>query len=365
MSTKKKILCSQSQIETLRERAEKILQSRPEVFKSSAAADIKDIIHELQTYEIELEMQNEELETSRQEIEELKDKYLFLYDSAPCGYLTLDVKGVIEEVNLTAAQMFLADKRELIGKPLSVFLEKDSLQNFLGYIQRLLKKGEAETCEIMLKRSDKVAFFVRLESRVVVAEEGMPPRIAVLMIDIADRKKVEDVLRESTARLNLALESASMGAWSWDIREDKRYFDGHTCRILGIDPQAFTGKAEEFFRVLHPDDVEKVKNALARTIESNVPYEPEYRVIWSDGSVHCVAARARLIRDGQGRAKLVTGILWDITQRKKVESELAEKFVQVEKYNKLMMGREVRIIELKKEVDEALAAAKKPLKYRI
>ena len=56
------------------------------------------------------------------------------------------------------------------------------------------------------------------------------------------RKLAEDALQESEVRLDLAIRSAHMGVWSWNILEDKRRFDLHVCRLLGIDPAAFTGK---------------------------------------------------------------------------------------------------------------------------
>ena len=55
------------------------------------------------------------------------------------------------------------------------------------------------------------------------------------------------------------------------------YFDHKVCYLLGIDQAKFTGTAEDFFNVVHPDDREMLKSALARTIEQDMPYETEYR----------------------------------------------------------------------------------------
>jgi PAS domain S-box-containing protein len=139
--------------------------------------------------------------------------------------------------------------------------------------------------------------------------------------EIERRKQAEDALHESQARLDLALRSAHMGVWYWDLIEDRRYFDDQACRLLGIDPAAFTGAAAEFFRVVHPEDREKIKGALAQTIEQNVPYQAEYRVIWPDGNIHSITARGRLARDDHGRPMRINGIIWDITERKREEEE--------------------------------------------
>ncbi|MDD5187107.1 MAG: PAS domain S-box protein, partial [Methanoregula sp.] len=144
------------------------------------------------------------------------------------------------------------------------------------------------------------------------------------LLDITDRKRAEDAVRESEERLDLALRSAEMGVWHWDILQNKRTFDLQTCRLLGIDPGTFLGSAEEFYAVVHPDDRERLKEALARTVDQDLLYEPSYRVILADGSVRFVTARGRLVRDAQGRPTRINGIVWDITGWKKSEQALRE-----------------------------------------
>jgi two-component system, cell cycle sensor histidine kinase and response regulator CckA len=139
--------------------------------------------------------------------------------------------------------------------------------------------------------------------------------------DITERKRAEEELRENQARLDLALQSAHMGVWRWEIREDRRYFDDLASQLLGIDAATFAGTAEEFFRAVHPEDRERVKAALSRTVEQDVPYEPEYRVVWPEGSIHHITARGRLVRDDRGQPARINGILWDITEQRLLEEE--------------------------------------------
>ena len=157
-----------------------------------------------------------------------------------------------------------------------------------------------------------------------------------LEAQVAERKRQEQTLRESQARLDLALQSARMGVWQWDFAEDTRYFDAQFCRLLGIDPATFTGAAEEFYRVVHTDDRETLRAALARTVELDVPYESEYRVLWPDGSVHYMASRGRLLRDDHGRPATITGIAWDITERRQAEAELQKRAAEIEFKNRLL-----------------------------
>lgn len=188
--------------------------------------------------------------------------------------------------------------------------------------------------------------------------------------EITERKEEEKSLAESWVRLGLALQSARMGVWHWDIIDNKRYFDDQVCHLLGINPATFTGAAEEFFGVIHPDDRETIKAALARTIEQDVLYETEYRAVWPDGSIHYITASGKLARDNEGRPLRIYGIIWDSTDRKRVENgirklneelaqkvkertaELEDKNRELEHFNKLFVGRELRMVELKERIKE-------------
>ena len=167
--------------------------------------------------------------------------------------------------------------------------------------------------------------------------------------DITQSKRAGEVLRESKASLDLALQSAEMGAWYWDIKEDKRYFDGQVCRLLGIDPSTFAGSAKEFFDSVHPDDREKLQTALSRTIDEDVLYDPEYRVTWPDGTIHQIAARGRLVRDDAGRPARINGIIWDITERKAIEEALKSAHGELEQRvqeRTRELSRQARLLDL-------------------
>lgn len=147
-------------------------------------------------------------------------------------------------------------------------------------------------------------------------------QFATVFHDITERKLAEQALRDSKSRLDLALTSAHMGVWSYDCKTGLRKYDNQVCALFGIDPTTFTGTQEEFFKVLHPDDIEKLKAAVVNTIKTADLFELEYRVIWPDSSLHHIVSRGRLLSDENGNPLKLNGILWDITEQKRAEESL-------------------------------------------
>jgi PAS domain S-box-containing protein len=163
--------------------------------------------------------------------------------------------------------------------------------------------------------------------------------LADMAWEIAERKRIEGELRENQSRLDLALRSVHMGAWRWDIVENRRWFDDQVCRLLGINPAEFTGTADEVLNVIHPDDRPATIEALARAIEHDGFYDAEYRVVHPDSSIHYLASRGRVVRDDNGRPARMNGIIWDITERKRLEEKAAHLAAIVESSDDAIIGK--------------------------
>jgi PAS domain S-box-containing protein len=146
--------------------------------------------------------------------------------------------------------------------------------------------------------------------------------VLLYQIRLMEEREAAEHLKLNKQKLDLALKSARMGVWQFDLVQNKRTFDHQVCALLGIDPATFGGTAEEFFAAVHPEDRGKIREALARTMHDGILYEPEYRVVWSDGSIHEIAGRGELVFNDQGKPEMINGIIWDITERKRTEEAL-------------------------------------------
>jgi len=139
----------------LRRAAEKHLAKTKSPTKASikTETDTHRILHELQVHQIELEMQNEELYSSRETIEHLLSKYSDLYYFAPVGYLSIDETCTITNLNLTAASLLGEDRDKLIDHNLPRFFTPDCRSQLLEFLKLVFSQDEGHACQAKLLRS--------------------------------------------------------------------------------------------------------------------------------------------------------------------------------------------------------------------
>ncbi len=146
------------QLKALRQRAEALLHEKPHAFSKIPPEDIQQLIHELRVHQIELEIQNDELRRAQLKLAEVRDKYVELYDFAPVGYFTLDKNGLVEEANLTGANLFVVDRRSLINSSFTCFIAPDFQDSFYFHRQRVIDTTTKQACELKLIKNDGTEF---------------------------------------------------------------------------------------------------------------------------------------------------------------------------------------------------------------
>ncbi len=134
------------------------------------------------------------------------------------------------------------------------------------------------------------------------------------------RKHAEEALRESEERYALAARAANDGLWNWDLMSDTMYFSPRWKSMLGWEEHEIGNSPDEWFRRLHPDDVDRVRADIAAHIDEQTPhYEDEYRVLHRDGNYLWMLGRGLAVRNGSGKAYRMAGSQTDITRGKVVD----------------------------------------------
>ena len=221
---------SKDKISELRRRAESSFSQKAVDavdISTLSQGDVQKLVHELRVHQIELEMQNLELRQAQIALEELKDRYLDLYDFAPVGYFTLDQNGVILEANLTSAHLFGVERGLLIGKPFASFVNQEDGDSLYLHFGKVLETRSKQTCELRLTKKYGDQISVRIDSLIGKSHDGSPTVLRTAVIDITPRKQAEEALNSSELRYRRLFESAQDGILILDFE---------TGQILDVNP---------------------------------------------------------------------------------------------------------------------------------
>ena len=110
-----------------------------------------------------------------------------------------------------------------------------------------------------------------------------------------------------------------MGSWDWDWVNGDWMWDEGQFRIFGVDPRSFVVKPANVQALLHPDDFDELRKAMAQFNKGTRSYEAEFRILRPDGEVRWCVGTAAATVDKTGRVIRVSGVTVDITERKRAE----------------------------------------------
>ncbi|MHC4552351.1 MAG: sensor histidine kinase [Planctomycetota bacterium] len=181
----------QSHSADLRKRALEILHNNPVTLAALPVEDIEHIAHELSVYQIELEMQNDEMLRVQNELERSRREYCDLYDFAPVGYLTVSPKGIIQKANLKAAAILGRERIHLVKHPFTKFILTEDMDICYLHRQKILDTKEMQECEIRVKKENGTILWAHLQCAPVINDNGLVTEIRSILTDITVRKQAQ------------------------------------------------------------------------------------------------------------------------------------------------------------------------------
>ena len=246
-------------------------------------------------------------------------------ESSLNALVMIDHQGVIHAYNPTAEKAFGYKREAMIGASIRTFIADDPARQ--AEQQELLRFILDESQGPGAKRAmvDGIAAdgrVVPLEATITALQIDGAKRFLCSLRDLSPEKQHDEEMQGELQRLELAVEAAKLGTWTFDLATGKTWYSDRSKEMYGVAPDTEM-RTEVIRAAVHPDHWQEVADPYLNGFRQD-RVEVEYRVICPSGEQRWVYSLGALVRDDAGVARSVNGIHLDITDRKRAEEELEE-----------------------------------------
>lgn len=194
-------------------------------------------------------------------------------------------------------------------------------------IGRAMQGGEDYISDYRLQKPTGEVQWITASGRCYLDAAGQPERFPGLIVDITERKRIEETLHQSRSalllsedRLRRSQAAGRIASWEWDTEQDVVAWDEASIWVHGRS-SAEMRSSSQIFAYLHPEDLEQVQASLRLATEGGGDYQAEFRIFWPDGSLHWIQAFGNPVFSGDKVIRIV-GMNMDITERKRADEAL-------------------------------------------
>lgn len=202
---------------------------------------------------------------------------------------------------------------EILTQGAKDYVLKSRLNRLAPAVQRALSEAQAH------KARKKAEEELRETHRALECQ--VEERTAELRAEITTRKQAEASLRQNEEKLRLALEASSQGTWDWNLIDGELIWSDKCKTLYGLAPDAAVSYTL-FLSLIHPEDRDRIHDAISQSLEQKADYDVEMRVLWPDGKVRWLASKGHGLYNDNGQAVRMIGVARDITERRLLEEDL-------------------------------------------
>ena len=259
------------------------------------------------------------------------EELLAALDSVGTAIWALDLEGRCVFINRAACRVLGYPPEECLGQKIQCRIHAGHCDGWVClqqncHVQSALASGSAvEVDDDRFQRRDGTSIAVKYSIQPILLE-GRVRGSVVSMVDITARKRAEEAQRQSDEWLSIAQNAAGVGIFDLDLNADRARVSEGQFRLFGLDPAGPWPSREEWRKLVHPEDRERMDRQHELALSGLQPPGMEYRVVWPDGSTHWLFTRRTVSFDEAGKPARVVGVNVDITGRVRAETALYQFF---------------------------------------
>jgi PAS domain S-box-containing protein len=254
-----------------------------------------------------------------------EQRFTTLANTIPVAIFCLNQAGECVYVNDFWSQITVCSLANTLGQVWWQAVHPDDRQRiYTSWIASLTSLSSYQTEGRTLKPDGSICWFY---CQIVREFDSTGKHIGYIgtLTDISDRKANEETLHNLSTRLELAVKSAHIGIWEFDLIHDQIIWNSRMYELFNVSPPEIdlTDHAlEKFYSFIHPDDLPDLLEEVAKVVRRENDLDTEFRIVRHDGRVVNLKVYAILTFDEHQQPKSMIGVNYDITEHKETEKEI-------------------------------------------
>jgi two-component system cell cycle sensor histidine kinase/response regulator CckA len=262
--------------------------------------------------------------TAHRIAEQARERLAAIVASSSDAIVGKTLQGVVTSWNAAAESIFGYSADEMVGTSIFRLIPAELHESERVLLEQIRQGHPVAFSETERVRKDGRRIHIALSVSPIRDAQGRVTGASSIKRDVTELKQAQAALAQTQERLQLALQAARMGTWHWDLSSGMLTGDDGLSQLYGLDPQDSALRRDQLMDRIHGDDRASVEKAVQHVLQGGAGLNCDFRIVLPNGAVRWLADRGRAVRHPDGTLSYMTGVCFDITDRKVTEERLQQ-----------------------------------------